>query len=41
MYFDASRAVKELHMPQTPVEHAMEQAIEWFKENNYVGVANK
>ncbi len=36
MYFDASRAVKELHMPQTPVEHAMERAIEWFKENNYV-----
>ncbi len=41
MYFDASRAVKELHMPQSPVEHAMEQAIEWFKENNYVGLANK
>ncbi|MGD0281283.1 MAG: hopanoid-associated sugar epimerase [Dissulfurispiraceae bacterium] len=36
MYFDASRAVKELHMPQRPVEQAMEQAIEWFKINNYV-----
>ncbi len=36
MYFDASRAVKELQMPQSPVEKAMEQAIEWFKENNYV-----
>ena len=36
MYFDASRAVRELHMPQSPVEHAMEQAIEWFKKNNYV-----
>jgi dihydroflavonol-4-reductase len=36
MYFDASRAVRELHMPQSPVEHAMELAIEWFKENNYV-----
>lgn len=35
MYFDASRAVKELHMPQEPVEHAMERAIEWFKENHY------
>jgi len=37
MYFDASRAVRELHMPQSPVERAMEQAIEWFKKNNYVG----
>ena len=36
MYFDSSRAVRELHMPQSPVEPAMEQAIEWFKENNYV-----
>ena len=36
MYFDASRAVKELHMPQSPVEQAMERAIEWFKKNNYV-----
>jgi dihydroflavonol-4-reductase len=36
MYFDASKAVRELHMPQSPVEHAMEQAIEWFKKNNYV-----
>src|SRR5208283_4095874 len=36
MYFDASRAVRELQMPQSPVEHAMEQAIEWFKKNNYV-----
>ncbi len=36
MYFDASRAVRELHLPQSPVEHAMEQAIEWFRKNNYV-----
>jgi dihydroflavonol-4-reductase len=36
MYFDASRAVRELRLPQSPVEHAMEQAIEWFKKNNYV-----
>lgn len=35
MYFDASRAVQELNMPQSPVEHAMSLAIEWFKENNY------
>ncbi|MBF0558446.1 MAG: NAD-dependent epimerase/dehydratase family protein [Nitrospirae bacterium] len=35
MYFDASKAVKELHMPQSPVDHAMSRAIEWFKENKY------
>ena len=35
MYFDSAKAVKELNMPQTPVEHAMEQAIEWFRKNNY------
>jgi dihydroflavonol-4-reductase len=35
MYFDSSRAVKELHMPQTPVENAMAQAIEWFIEKGF------
>ncbi len=36
MYFDASRAVKELQMPQSPVEHAMKRAVEWFRENHYI-----
>ena len=35
MYFDASRAVLELHMPQSRVEHAISLAIEWFRGNKY------
>lgn len=36
-YFDCSRAVEELGMPQTPVELAFEKAVKWFAENGYVG----
>lgn len=35
-YFDCSRAVRELGMPQTPVEEGFKKAIRWFKENGYV-----
>lgn len=35
-HFDCSRAVKELGMPQTPVEEAFTKAIRWFRENGYV-----
>jgi dihydroflavonol-4-reductase len=34
-YFDCSRAVIELGMPQTPVETALETAVNWFRENGY------
>lgn len=33
MYFDASKAVQELGLPQNPVEDALRQAVNWFKEN--------
>ena len=33
MYFDSSKAVRELGLPQNPVESALEQAVNWFKEN--------
>jgi dihydroflavonol-4-reductase len=36
MYFDSSRAVAELGMPQSPVEGALARAIAWFEENGYV-----
>ena len=29
--------VRELNMPQNPVEGAMEKAIEWFRDHGYVG----
>ena len=33
MYFDPSKAVRELGLPQNPVENALGQAVRWFKEN--------
>ncbi|MFP6638519.1 MAG: hopanoid-associated sugar epimerase [Nitrospinaceae bacterium] len=33
MYFDPSKAVRELGLPQNPVENALRKAIQWFKEN--------
>jgi dihydroflavonol-4-reductase len=36
MYFDCSKAVRELNMPQNPVEVAMESAVNWFREHGYV-----
>jgi dihydroflavonol-4-reductase len=36
MYYDASKAVRELGLPQTPIEDAIRQAITWFKANGYV-----
>jgi len=35
MFFDASRAVRELGLPQTPVEDALARAVRWFCENGY------
>jgi dihydroflavonol-4-reductase len=37
MYFDSSKAVKELGLGQTSVRDALERAVEWFKNNGYVG----
>ena len=36
MYYDSSKAVCELGLPQTPIETAMEKAVSWFEENGYV-----
>jgi dihydroflavonol-4-reductase len=36
MFFDCSRAAKELHLPQSPVEAALKKAIEWFQGSGYV-----
>jgi len=35
MFFNPSRAVQELGMPQTPVEDALGRAVEWFYDNGY------
>ena len=36
MFFDAGKAVRELGLPQTPVEDALGRAVAWFRENGYV-----
>jgi len=33
MYFSAQKAVRELGLPQTPVEHALARAVDWFRAN--------
>lgn len=35
MYFDPSKAVKELGLPQTPPREAFADAVEWFRRNGY------
>ena len=36
MFFDPSKAVRELGLPQTPVEEPLARAIDWFREQGYV-----
>lgn len=40
MYFNPSKAINELGLPQSPVEAALEKAVKWFKENGYVKQLN-
>jgi dihydroflavonol-4-reductase len=35
MFFDPGKAVRELGLPQTPVEEALARAVEWFRANGY------
>ena len=41
MFFDAAKAVRELGLPQTPVEEALERAVRWFRDHGYVRSARK
>ena len=36
MFFDASKAVRELGLPQTPVEKLLRRAVDWYRDNGYV-----
>ncbi|MDP3981677.1 MAG: NAD-dependent epimerase/dehydratase family protein [Chlamydiota bacterium] len=38
MFFDSSKAVRELGLPQHSVEEALAKAIAWFRENGYIKV---
>ncbi|MDG2990052.1 NAD-dependent epimerase/dehydratase family protein [Candidatus Synechococcus calcipolaris G9] len=35
MFYDASKAVKELGLPQSPIDQALQDAIDWFQEHGY------
>ena len=36
MYFNATKAVQYLQLPQTPIERALQNAIAWFEAHGYV-----
>jgi len=36
MYFDPSKAVRELGLPQRPVVESLAKAVAWFRDNGYV-----
>lgn len=35
MHYDCGKAIKELGLPQTPVETALEKAVRWFRDHGY------
>lgn len=35
-YYDSSKAISELGLPQTPIKTTIEKAVNWFRENGYV-----
>jgi dihydroflavonol-4-reductase len=35
MYFDASKAVHDLGLPQSPIRGALARSVEWFRQNGY------
>lgn len=36
MYYDSSKAVRELGLPQTPIQTALQDAVDWFITQGYV-----
>ena len=36
MQFDSRKAVQELGLPQTPIEKAVEEAVQWFRQHGYI-----
>jgi len=35
-YVDPSKAIAELGLPQTPLETAVRDSVQWFRNNGYV-----
>jgi len=36
MYYDSSKAIRELGLPQSSIESAIEKAVRWFEANGYI-----
>jgi dihydroflavonol-4-reductase len=36
LFWDPSKAIHELGLPQTPVRESMQKAVAWFRENGYL-----
>jgi dihydroflavonol-4-reductase len=34
--YDCGKAIKELGLPQTPIDVAIGKALEWFRANDYL-----
>jgi dihydroflavonol-4-reductase len=39
MYFSAAKAVRELGLPQSPIEDALARAVAWYQAHGYVKAA--
>ena len=35
-YFDCSKAIEQLGLPQTPIEEPLRDAVQWFRQHGYV-----
>ena len=40
MYFDSSKAIRELGLPQNSIEKALEQAVQWYQDHGRVSPTN-
>jgi dihydroflavonol-4-reductase len=36
MFFDSQKAIRELGLPQTPVDQALQDAVNWFRQHGYI-----
>ncbi len=36
MYYDPTKAIRDLALPQTPIDQALQDAVNWFVSNGYV-----
>ena len=38
MYFDPAKAIRELGLPQTSIESALQESVDWFMTHHYASV---